>query len=259
MTLHRYTQCECGHPKHDGKCPLCPCPAFRKSDPNPIEGSLGERLREIREAARLTAVAALTIAQSTKLLMAEIDRRLAGSSRGKPKRVATLTRSLGAPREARSMSSSAGPEKLLNAIAFFGPLGATHAQLSVATGFTKNTRNTYARPLVAEGLVERHGSSFVATPEGARAATSKPLRGKELREWWLAKLDGGPASILRLLLGALGGSAPTFARTDIEDALGFTKNTVNTYLRPLIATRLVQRRAGAYLLTEEFRAAVEAA
>jgi hypothetical protein len=132
-----------------------------------------------------------------------------------------------------------GERRVLTAIAQHGD-GCSREQLSVLTGYTKSSRNTYLQRLSAAGLVTAGvWDTIVATAEGMAALGNEfqPLPiGAALRQHWLAELPPGERKVLEHLLVVYPKPA---SRENLSSVTGYTKSSRNTYLQRLAARKLV--------------------
>lgn len=117
--------------------------------------------------------------------------------------------------------------------------GITREHLTVITGYTKSTRNTYLQRLSQAGLIEQRDDRFFATAAGIEELGSdyKPLpqSGPELVEHVMQSLPIGEAKILRSLIENPAG----LEREVLSEITGFTKSSRNTYIQRLGARQLV--------------------
>ncbi len=130
-----------------------------------------------------------------------------------------------------------GEKKTLTAIA--QNEWVTREQLTVITGYTKSSRNTYLQRLAAAGYIEIAGDRIRILDAGVTAlgADYEPIpTGDALREHWLRELSGGEQKVLQLLADVY---PEGLTREAISEASGYTKSSRNTYLQRLGARRLV--------------------
>lgn len=134
----------------------------------------------------------------------------------------------------------AGELAILTAIAQYGKDGVGQHQIAVLTGYKKTSRITYISKLRQKTFVVSAGDSFYATAEGIRAlgANFVPLpTGRELREYWMARLPEGERRMLVVLFKAYPNAVTHEA---IEDATGYKKTSRITYLSKLRARRVIE-------------------
>jgi predicted transcriptional regulator len=143
-------------------------------------------------------------------------------------------------------ANSKGPSRVLAALVQFGgTYGLTNEELRLYTGFTRSSVNTYVQALKSDALVERSGKSgIVATVVGVRRWETDGeklfMNVYELRKWWIQKLAEGPARVLNQLLATSIGATSV----QLQDATGYTRSTVNTYVQELRKYGLVARSGG---------------
>lgn len=134
-----------------------------------------------------------------------------------------------------------GEKRILTAIAQHHPDGVTREQLTVLTGYTRSSRNTYLQRLRQRGHVEEFATDgrIRVTEEGIKFLGSEyePLpTGSALREYWLGKLGGGEQKILDALCKAYPDAVDREALTEMT---GYTRSSRNTYLQRLRARELI--------------------
>jgi hypothetical protein len=135
-----------------------------------------------------------------------------------------------------------GEARVLTAIALnpsiVAGVGATRAQVTILTGYKKDTRNEYIRRLVKAGLVEARGDVVVATQAGRKALGDAPSlpTGERLRAWWLDRLPKGEREVFSCVLASYPDGV---AREDISAKTGYKKDTRNEYIRRLRVRQLV--------------------
>lgn len=131
----------------------------------------------------------------------------------------------------------------LQAIVQYGSV--ERKQLSVLTGYTKSSRNTYLSRLMSAGLIQQDEQTkeFSPTAEGvARAGTvDAPPTGAELVQWWLNRLGAGEKAVLECVLSYRGGAV---SREKISETTGYTKSSRNTYIHRLQNRKLLEAGAG---------------
>ena len=128
-----------------------------------------------------------------------------------------------------------GEVKVLAAIIQLG--SCRREQLTVLTGYTRSSRNTYLQRLKARGLIDNVGEDFKPTDAGVDALPDVgPLpTGMALREHWLVRLPPGEAKVLGVLIANRGG----VDRETLTESTGYTRSSRNTYLQRLSAKELV--------------------
>lgn len=122
--------------------------------------------------------------------------------------------------------------------------GCTREHLTVLTGYTRSSRNTYIQRLQARGYLRAEGNKVVATAEGADALGSdyQPLpTGIELQEQLMRMLPEGEKRILRALIDA---HPDAIERESLSEATGYTRSSRNTYIQRLSARELVVTESG---------------
>lgn len=121
--------------------------------------------------------------------------------------------------------------------------GIERTALTVLTGYSRSTRNTYIQRLAQRGYVTLAGDVVNATAEGLTALGDyQPLpTGDGLREHWLRELPAGERAILAELARVY---PLTVARDDLSVATGFTRSTRNTYLQRMAVKRIVVDAGG---------------
>lgn len=132
-----------------------------------------------------------------------------------------------------------GEHAILRALAMYSD-GCKRDQLTVLTGYKRSSRDAYLARLKARGLVDFNGVSVFATDAG-KAALGKdyeplPL-GKELRDYWLARLPEGERKVLEVLLDS--GGNPV-SRSVIDEATGYKRSSRDAYLSRLKSRRLIE-------------------
>lgn len=139
-----------------------------------------------------------------------------------------------------------GPIKLLLAIADAGDAGATREMLTVATSYTRSTRDKYLTVLEREGLALELRGRWVITQVGKGELPREvaPLpKGAALRKHYIETLKPeGLSLIAQVLFSAF---PQDVERTAIDVATGFTRSTRDKYLSKLIGRLIaVETRRG---------------
>lgn len=120
------------------------------------------------------------------------------------------------------------------------PSGADRDQITVLSGFKKSTRDAYINRLSQKGFLEApRGGSITITNAGLEALGPgfEPLpTGRELQEYWLARLPVGEAQILRF---AIENYPNEVSREMLSDNTGFKKSTRDAYINRLQTKRLM--------------------
>ncbi len=120
------------------------------------------------------------------------------------------------------------------------PSGSDRDQITVLSGFKKSTRDAYINRLSQKGYVEApRGGSITITNAGLEALGPgfEPLpTGRELQEYWLARLPVGEAQILRF---AIENYPNEVSREMLSDNTGFKKSTRDAYINRLQTKRLM--------------------
>lgn len=120
----------------------------------------------------------------------------------------------------------------------------TRAHLSVLTGFTKKTRDSYIQRLVARGLLETDRQKGTVTPTLVGMETLGDFvrlpTGKALREHWLHTLPTGESALLSVVIQS--GKGIGITREAISEQTRFTQKTRDSYLQRLMVRQLVEKR-----------------
>ncbi len=158
------------------------------------------------------------------------------------------------PARARASSGSSetlpiGEAKILAALIQF-PEGRTRPQLTVLTGYTASSLQTYLPRLSARGYVDSRGQTVRATHEGQAALPDvEPLpTGKLLRDHWLSHLPQGERKILETLIEAYPKGVD---RESLSKATGYTGSSLQTYLPRLSAKSLATTSGGETIASED--------
>lgn len=142
-------------------------------------------------------------------------------------------------------SLSKGEALILSHLVVNGPL--TRRQVSLVTGYTKNTRNAYLLKLSQAGFVAADDDRFAITPDGEAQVTGDlidlPRLGSDLLAWWLPKLPAGERCIL-VLFTERDDVRVMLTRAQVSQRTGYTKNTRNTYLLKLSQRFLIEKSGG---------------
>lgn len=120
------------------------------------------------------------------------------------------------------------------------PSGADRDQITVLSGFKKSTRDAYINRLSQKGFLEApRGGSITITNAGLEALGPgfEPLpTGRELQEYWLARLPVGEAQILRF---AIENYPNEVSREVLSEETEFKKSTRDAYINRLQTKRLM--------------------
>lgn len=131
-----------------------------------------------------------------------------------------------------------GPLMILQYCAMH-PEGLRRDQLTVLTGYKKDTRNQYIRELINWGFVQDNGAITI-TQQGILALGSESINlpeGEQLRQQWVSlNLPKGESEILTVLINEY--PSPV-SRNTLTDRTGYKKDTRNQYIRNLIKYFLV--------------------
>jgi hypothetical protein len=111
------------------------------------------------------------------------------------------------------------------------------------TGYKRSSRDPYLQRLRERGLVATDGERVAATDEGVAALPdARPLpRGKELREFWRARLPAGERAIFEVLVDA---HPDGVDREALSDATGYKRSSRDTYRQRMSAKQLVVATGG---------------
>jgi hypothetical protein len=140
-----------------------------------------------------------------------------------------------------------GEEKVLSACIQFRN-GVTRQQLTVLTGFKRSTRDAYIARLREKRLVDVNGENIHVTLEGEEALpNAQPLpTGRDLQDYWMAKLPEGERRIFQIMVSYHPNSVD---REFISEQTGFKRSTRDAYL---------SRMSSKMLFTEPARGQVRA-
>lgn len=118
------------------------------------------------------------------------------------------------------------------------PDGLRREQLTVLTGYKRSSRDAYIQRLRERGFVEASGDRVTATDAGRDALPdAEPLpTGKDLQDYWLARLPEGERKILEVLLERGGDTMP---RGDLDELTGYQRSSRDAYLQRLRAKQLI--------------------
>ena len=134
-----------------------------------------------------------------------------------------------------------GERAVLTAIAQ-NPEGAARDQISVLTGYKRQTRDAYILRLSAKGYVETaYGGLAKATSEGIRALGSSfaPLpTGQALVDYWLQRLPRGEGEVFKVLVDAWPDSV---TREWVTEKTGFARQTRDAYIGRLVRRKIVDK------------------
>lgn len=192
---------------------------------------IADELRALRVGARVAAdVAAARVAVHGAPTALPETVRVLGS----------MARAVGHQRGGGS-TLPAGERRVLTAIAQYDD-GAGREQLTVLTGYKRESRRTYLQRLSAAGFIERVGDRYVATAAGRAALGDAfdPLpTGDALRAYWLVRLSGGERRILEAVCAAYPNGLDL---ETLSAQTGYARESRRTYLQRLGARRLVERQ-----------------
>jgi CRP-like cAMP-binding protein len=164
----------------------------------------------------------------------------------KPRAAAPKT----SPISAHSASTlGKGERAVLTAIAQHRD-GVSREQLTVLTGYTRSSRNTYIQRLKAAGLVDGD-ETLTATPAGIAelGPDFAPLpTGYALQKYWLERLSGGERTLLQVLCEH---HPKPVTRDDLSKLTDYTRSSRNTYLQRLGARKLVFQVRGGFVPSEQ--------
>jgi hypothetical protein len=129
-----------------------------------------------------------------------------------------------------------GERRTLTAIAQHQD-GVTREQLTVLTGYTRSSRNTYIQRLGAAGFVEV-GDRIRATDAGVAALGDVEAlpTGSALADYWMRELPAGERTVLAALIAAY---PKAVDRERLSELTSYTRSSRNTYLQRLGARELV--------------------
>lgn len=118
------------------------------------------------------------------------------------------------------------------------PDGLRREQLTVLTGYKRSSRDAYIQRLRERGYVDTSGDRVIATDAGIAAMPdAEPLpTGKDLREYWLARLPEGERKVLEILIERGGDAMP---RADLDELTGYQRSSRDAYLQRLRAKQLI--------------------
>lgn len=131
------------------------------------------------------------------------------------------------------------------------PAGLDRGRIGVFSGYTKrSTRNTYISRLQSKGYATT-GETIRITPEGMAAVGDfeRLPEGRDLFEWWLARLPEGERKMLEVLAGG-----DELTRDDLGERTGYTaRSTRNTYISRLSQKMLVDVNGDTISLAEDLQ------
>jgi hypothetical protein len=120
------------------------------------------------------------------------------------------------------------------------PDGLDRKRLGILTGYKRSSRDAYIARLSQKGLVEVQGALLFPTDAG-RAALNGSFEpfptGRDLVDYWRARLPEGERRTLEVLLGARGGDID---REQVDHATGYKRSSRDAYLVRLKARGLVE-------------------
>lgn len=137
-----------------------------------------------------------------------------------------------------SVALGIGERKILGALTLY-PHGADRETLTVLCGYKRSSRDTYLQRLQSRGLVDASNGAVCLTPAGIEALGDDyvpPPTGAELRRYWLDRLSGGEAALLKLVIEA---HPKSLDRETLSDATGYKRSSRDTYLQRLSARKLI--------------------
>lgn len=132
-----------------------------------------------------------------------------------------------------------GELKILTACAQY-PAGLQREQLSTLTGYTRSSRNTYISRLSQRGAIDVHNKNIKITPEGMALLPPdfEPLpTGPALQEYWKKNLPPGESRLLEVLIQNYPSDVE---RSQLDEQIGATRSSRNTYISRLRARELVE-------------------
>lgn len=143
-----------------------------------------------------------------------------------------------------------GESAVLRVLAQY-PDGLDRGRIGVFSGYTKrSTRNTYISRLQSKGYATT-GETIRITPEGMAAVGEfeRLPEGRDLFEWWLARLPEGERKMLEVLAGG-----DELTREDLGERTGYTaRSTRNTYISRLSQKMLVDVNGDTISLAEDLQ------
>lgn len=147
-------------------------------------------------------------------------------------------------------SLPSGEAAVLRVLAQY-PGGLDRGRIGIFSGFTaRSTRNAYIQRLQTKGYASR-SEPITITKEGVAAVGDfEPLpEGRELFEWWLAKLPEGERKMLEIL-----GGGEDLSREDLGRLAGYeARSTRNAYIQRLAQKNLVDVNGNMVMLAEGLR------
>jgi len=112
-------------------------------------------------------------------------------------------------------------------------------QITALTGYKRSTRDAYVQRLRTAGLAKVRGDRLVEATEAGVAALGdyEPLpTGVALQEWWLSRLPGGEAKVLRSLIDRW---PDGLSRDEVTDETGYQRSTRDAYIQRLRTKKIV--------------------
>lgn len=134
-------------------------------------------------------------------------------------------------------SLAKGPLKLLRSIVQFGRV--TRDQLTLLSGYTQSSRDTYLKVLSSSGLVVYPNRGEVEATNAGRDAAGEVEAlptGKDLIDWWLARLPSGHARVFQAVVSEDG---QPISRQRITELTGYTQSSRDTYIKKLKTRKLI--------------------
>lgn len=132
-----------------------------------------------------------------------------------------------------------GEAKLLRALIQFSD-GLWREQLTVLTGYKRSSRDAYISRLAEKGYIGLDASKKIHVSAAGRGALpdAQPLpTGKELRDYWMAKLPVGERAILDILIKRYPNSV---TRDELSDITQYKRSSRDAYLSRLRAKELIE-------------------
>lgn len=132
-----------------------------------------------------------------------------------------------------------GEKAVLTALLQY-PDGLQREQLTVLTGYKRSSRDQYIKRLAQKDLITAiQGGLVQATAAGAAMLPdAQPLpTGRELREYWLARLPEGERAVLTVAMSAY---PQPISRDVIDENTPYKRSSRDQYLKRLAAKELVE-------------------
>jgi Helicase HerA, central domain len=145
---------------------------------------------------------------------------------------------------------SKGPLKLLRSIVQFGRV--TRDQLTLLSGYTQSSRDTYLKQLSSQGLVIYPNRGEVEATETGREAAGEvemPPTGEALIDWWLQRLPSGHAKVFEAVVSERGAAV---SRARITELTGYTQSSRDTYIKKLKTRKLITLPSPGMVAPAEF-------